>query len=106
VRHHASLARAEAYIDCVGDSRPIPYEDSMPMLWQTEGGIFTLMRRPPTPGRPDHLIAYVTKVPAEGLPDIVEDAFHIVHPDGSVTTNPELMFPSDSVILGEEDATL
>jgi hypothetical protein len=46
----------------------------------------------------------VTKVPAEGLPDIAEDAFHIVHPDGSVTSDAELMFPSDSVILGEEDA--
>jgi hypothetical protein len=63
------------------------------------------MHRPPITGRPDHLIAYVTKVTAEGFPDIVEDAFHIVHPDGSVTTDPEIMFPSDSVILGEEDAT-
>jgi hypothetical protein len=67
VRHHASLARAEAYIDCVGDSQPIPYEDSMPMLWQTEGGIFTLMRRPPAPGWPDHLIAYVTKCLLNGF---------------------------------------
>jgi hypothetical protein len=106
VRHHASLARADAYIDCVGDTRPIPYEYFGPMLWQTGEGIFTLMHRPPLAGRPEHLIAYVTKVTAEGFPDIVEDAFHIVHPDGSVTTDPELMFPSDSVILGEEDATL
>jgi hypothetical protein len=29
-----------------------------------------------------------------------------VHPDGSVTTDPEFMFPSDSVILGVEDAAL
>lgn len=101
VRHHASQARAEAYIDCVGDSRPIPYDYSGPMLWQTGEGIFTLMHRPPRPGRPDHLIAYVTKVPAEGLPDIAEDAFHIVHPNSSVTADPELMFPSDSEILEE-----
>jgi hypothetical protein len=106
VRHHGSEARADAYIDCVSDSRPTPYDYSGPMLWQTEDGIFTLMHRPAIPGRPEHLIAYVTKVVAEGLPDIVEDAFHIVHPDGRVTTDPELMFPSDSVILGEEDATL
>ena len=74
------------------------------MLWQTGEGIFTLMHRPPLAGRPEYLIAYVTKVAAEGLPDIAEDAFHIVHPDGSVTTDPELMFPSDSEILGDDDA--
>jgi hypothetical protein len=62
------------------------------------------MHRPPFAGRPEHLIAYVTKVAAEALPNIAEDAFHIVHPDGSVTSDAELMFPSDSVILGEEDA--
>jgi hypothetical protein len=98
VRHHGSHARAETYIDCVGDSRPIPYEDSMPMLWQREDGVFTLMRRPPTPGRLDHLIAYITKVPAEGFPDIAEDAFHIVHPDGRVSMDPELLFPSDGEV--------
>jgi hypothetical protein len=73
---------------------------SGPMLWQTGEGIFTLMHRPPLLGRPDHITAYMTKVPAEGLPDIAEDAFHIVHRDSSVTTDPELMFPSDSVVLG------
>lgn len=50
VRHHASQARAEAYIDCIGDSRPIPYDYSGPMLWQTGEGIFTPMHRPPMPG--------------------------------------------------------
>jgi hypothetical protein len=84
----------------VADSRPIAYDYSGPMLWQTGEGIFTLMHRPPMAERPDHLIAYVTKVPAEGLPEYAEDAFHIVHPDGSVTTDAELMFPSDSDVLG------
>ena len=102
VRHHASELAARAYIDCVGDCRPIPYDYSGPMLWQTGEGVFTLMHRPPMPGRPDHLIAYVTKVPAEGLPDYLEDAHHIVHPDGSTTTNAELMFPSGSEVLGED----
>ena len=51
-------------------------------------------------GRPDHLIAYVTKVPAEGLPGFAEDAFHIVHHDASATTDAELMFPTDSEIIG------
>ena len=61
VRHHATEAAAHAYIDCVGDCRPIPYDYSGPMVWQTEEGIFTLMHRPALPGRPDHLIAYVTE---------------------------------------------
>jgi hypothetical protein len=99
VRHHASEAAANAYIDCVGDCRPIPYDYSGPMLWQTGEGIFTLMHRPTMSGRPDHLIAYVTKVPAEGLPGIAEDAHHIVHANGSVTTDAEIMFPTDSEIL-------
>jgi hypothetical protein len=104
VRHHATEAAAHAYIDCVGDCRPIPYDYSGPMVWQTEEGIFTLMHRPPLPGRPDHLIAYVTKVPTEGLVWITEDAFQIVHADGNVTTDPELMFPTDSEIIGQNDS--
>ena len=103
VRHHATEAAAHAYIDCVGDCRPIPYDYSGPMIWQTGEGVFTLMHRPPLPGRPDHLIAYVTKVPAEGLAWITEDAFQIVHSDGNVTTDPELMFPTDSAIIGQDD---
>jgi len=55
---------------------------------------FTLMHRPSMQGRPGHLIAYVTKVPAEGLPAYFEDAHQIVHPDGRVTTDAEIMFPS------------
>ena len=102
VRHHATEAAAHAYIDCVGDCRPIPYDYSGPMVWQTGEGIFTLMHRPPLLGRPDHLIAYVTKVPAEDLPGITEDAFQIAHSDGNVTTDPELMFPTDSEIIGQE----
>jgi hypothetical protein len=99
VRHHGSEAQAHAYIDCVGDSRPIPYDYSGPMVWQTPDGIFTLMHRPPISGRPDHLLAYVTKVPAEAFPDYLEDAHHIIHPNGSVTTDADLMFPTDSEII-------
>jgi hypothetical protein len=102
VRYHATEAAAHAYIDCVGDYRPIPYDYSGPMVWDTGEGIFTLMHRPPLPGRPDHLIAYVTKVPAEGLAWITEDAFQIVHSDGNAT-DPELMFPTDSEIIGQDD---
>ena len=43
VRHHATEAAAHAYIDCVGDCRPIPYDYSGPMIWQTGEGIFTVM---------------------------------------------------------------
>ena len=93
VRHHGNRARAEAYIACVGNSQPILYEHGNRMVWETDEGIFTLMHRPPISGQPEHLIAYITKVRVEDLPDIVEDAFHIVHPDGSVTDDPELMFP-------------
>jgi hypothetical protein len=48
VRHHATEAAAHAYIDCVGDYRPIPYDYSGPMIWQTGEGVFTLMHRPPS----------------------------------------------------------
>src|SRR6516165_1382653 len=54
VRQYATEAAAHAYIDCVGDCRPIPYDYSGPMMWQTGEGVFTLMHRPPLPGRPDH----------------------------------------------------
>jgi hypothetical protein len=39
------------------------------MVWQMPEGILTLIHRPPIPGRPDHLLAYVTKVWAEAFPD-------------------------------------
>ena len=73
------------------------------MIWQTGEGVFTLMHRPPLPGRPDHLIAYVTKVPDGGLAWITKDAFQIVHSDGNVTTDPELMCPTDSEIIRQHD---
>jgi hypothetical protein len=47
------------------------------MVWQTSEGIFTLIRRSAFLATPEHLIASVTKVPAEGYPDIWEDAHHI-----------------------------
>jgi hypothetical protein len=40
---------------------------------------------------------------AEGLAWIAEDAFQIVHSDGNVTTDPELMFPTDSEIVGRQE---
>jgi hypothetical protein len=67
------------------------------MLWQTGEGIFTLMHRPPMEGKPNHFIAYITKVPADGLSGDAEDS-HIVHPDATVTTDAGIMFPTDSEI--------
>jgi hypothetical protein len=69
------------------------------MVWKTSEGIFTLVHRPPFPGTPEHLIAYVTKVPAEGYSDIWEDAHHIVHPDGKITTDADIIFPPDPNIV-------
>jgi len=59
VRHHATEAAARAYIDCVGDYDRSP-TTIRGLIWQTGEGVFTLMHRPPLPGRPDHLIfAYI-----------------------------------------------
>jgi hypothetical protein len=99
VRHHANEQRALAYIDGVCDYLPIPYDYSGPMIWQTSEGIFTLMHRPPIPGSPDHLIAYLTKVPLAGFPNFWDDAHHIMHPDGHVTTDADIMYPPDSEII-------
>jgi hypothetical protein len=70
------------------------------MVWQTSEGIFTLIHRPAFLGTLELLIAYVTKVPAEGYSDVWEDAYQIVHPDGRVMTDPSLMYPSDDEISG------
>src|SRR5690606_8983794 len=80
VRHHATPERADAYIDCVADHRPLPYVPDGPMRWQTAEGIFTLLHRPGLVDRPDHLLIFVTKWPvAEGpLAGLLVDVHHIV----------------------------
>ena len=77
IGHHANEQRAHGYLDCIGDYHPLPYHHSRQMVWQTSEGIFTLIRRSAFLATPEHLIASVTKVPAEGYPDIWEDAHHI-----------------------------
>lgn len=100
VRHHTSRERAEAYIDGVSDLRPLPFANSGQMLWQTTDGVFTILHRSVPAGFKDRLIAYVTRVPLAGMPGFHEDAHHIVHPDGEVSDDPEIMWPSDSEIIG------
>jgi hypothetical protein len=89
------MSKSHGYIDCIRDYHPLPFHHSGQMPWQTSDGIFTLIHRPAFLGTPGHVIAYVAKVPAEGYPDIWEDASHIVHSDGRVTTDASIMYPSD-----------
>lgn len=102
VRHHATHSHAAAYIDGAADLRPLAYPNWGQMLWQSADGFFTVLHRPATLGMPDNLIAYVTKVPLpeDIAPGYWEDAHHIVHADGSVTTDPEIMYRPDSEIVG------
>jgi hypothetical protein len=89
VRHHSSNEVAEAYLDGISDLS-LPY-DELGYFTTTEG-IFTLLHRPATPGKPDHLLVYVTKVPEEGEDDaLVVNEHHVVLPDGTVA-GIELMY--------------
>jgi hypothetical protein len=98
VRHHTNRARAEAYIDGIGDVRPLAYANSGPMLGETADGIFTILHRPAPIGMTDHLIAF-TKVPVPGIPDFLENAPHIVHADDTISDDGEVLYPSESVVL-------
>ena len=100
VRHHSNEQRAHGYLDCIGDYHPLPYHHSGQMVWQTKRGH---LHTHPSSSFSRYSRAS-DRVRHEGtsrrLPRYWEDAHHIIHPDGRVTTDPSLMYPSDAEISG------
>ncbi len=95
IRHHRSYERAKGYSDAIGDVGAALWER---VLWQTDGGVFTLLHRPAVEGRPDNLIVYVTEQVGTSKLNLPpwEMAFHIVYPDGTTSQDDAVLFPPES----------
>ncbi|HET8581227.1 MAG TPA: hypothetical protein VFL98_02025 [Candidatus Paceibacterota bacterium] len=104
VRHHATEQSAEGYCDAMTDRCPenIDAESHVDAaLFKTALGIFTLLHTQPPPGAPDHLVIYVAKRIAADRAALgakrrwVEEHL-IVLPDGSTTSDSNILFPNDA----------
>lgn len=99
IRHHMREEYIEGYLDAHTDygSPELRELTHGAMIFRTKEGLFSVARRPANKGRPDHLIVYITKVADSGIPELGVpagwiDSVQIVHPDGTVTSNQDLLF--------------
>jgi len=99
IRHHMRPEFLEGYLDGYFDLAK-RMDDGSRLAYRTEKGLFTIARRPPHEGKPDHLVVYVTKIPVPtfdspmGVIDVGGwmNSVQIVHPDGSITEDEDFLF--------------
>jgi|GEM_PF-2175099 len=107
IRHHRKLEEAEGYLSALADFNTGWKGRAPKALFQTKDGLFTLVERKPSPGTPDHLAIYVMLIPDPHINTEMGRMFstgtidyhQIVHPDGSVTIDPDMLLDPAS----EED---
>lgn len=92
VRHHTSLDAITGYQDAKGDLSSVDEDNLNPTVFATREGLFTLLHRQAAPKCPDHLVIYMTKQPGE---DGTVNVCKIVHPDGSVTSDENILSPPE-----------
>lgn len=94
VRHHMQLALVEGYIDALMDTQDTG--NPAKTAYKTKEGLFTLLRRAPPPGGPDHLLIYISKVQLHQGPFAGQwiDTYQIVHPDASSTDDFAALTPA------------
>jgi hypothetical protein len=92
VRHHRSGASVDGYLNAIADGTN-EFHELGQMVWQTDDGIFTVLHRPRTINRPDHLLVYVTETPIQRGPlsGVFESRYHIVFPDGTTSRDDGLL---------------
>lgn len=101
LRHHPNKDNAEGYLDALVDL----HFDEMggQRLFQTKEGLFSLVHRPARPECPDKLVVYVTRAPDPFINHPVAGKFstgwmdhhQIIHLDGSLTEDPDIMLPPE-----------
>jgi hypothetical protein len=91
VREHETAEAAGGYIDALFDLCGDKMTSSK-ATFSDAGGYFTLVNRKPSKYAPDRLLIYITKYGKQG-PDAPMDTFVICHPDGRITTDPDILYP-------------
>ena len=104
IRHHMTDELAEGYFDAVYDKKVGREDQQIPdYLFKTATGIFSLQHRECTPGAPDHLVMYVTKVPEPmsaarfGLGNGWMDEYQVFLPDGSSTFDSDILYDPENM---------
>ena len=102
IRHHRMRSDVEGYLDALSDF--VTDESGINgKFFQTEEGIFSLIRRPFTPGRPNKLIIYVTRIPDPNMHHPIGGQFsngwvdhrQVFYPDGSSAEDPDICLPPE-----------
>lgn len=102
-RHHPNRDNVEGYLDALMDLHQETIEDGDRSIFQTKEGLFSLVRRPAVAGRPDRLVVYVTRAPDPHVNHPIAgkysngwmDHHQVVHLDGSLTEDPDIMLPPE-----------
>lgn len=103
LRHHSTRDNVEGYLDALMDLRQETIEDGGRSIFQTKEGLFSLVHRPAVADRPDKLVVYVTRAPDPHVNHPIAGKFssgwmdhhQIIHLDGSLTEDPDIMLPSE-----------
>jgi hypothetical protein len=87
VRRHLTRERAEGYLSAVLDILPPDYDR---VLYATPSGLFSIIKLAGArfEGCPAHLLILIDDI-------VTEDKFHIVSPDGSVSTDDFILYPDE-----------
>jgi hypothetical protein len=91
VRHHASKAALDGYVDAMCDTRTMAFEGRW-MTFNTQFGIFSILRRPPTVGAPTGVLIYKTQIISPLGP---MDWCKIIDSSGNELTEDDLESPED-----------
>jgi hypothetical protein len=100
IRHFPKSELADGYCDALFDrflgSERVMTEYGVTM---TDDGFFTLQKRKPTPGAPDHLVIYACMKPDTNTNPMARqfssgwvDELQIVKPDGTITFDSDILY--------------
>jgi hypothetical protein len=102
LRHHPNRENVEGYLDALCDlqTKEVP---GRRVIFQTNEGLFSLVHREASPDCPDKLVVYVTRAPDPLVTHPLAGKFsngwldhhQIIHPDGSLTEDPDILLPPE-----------
>lgn len=100
VRHHRQLEHAYGYLSAMLDHAN-ELSKGKERLFQDKDGLYTILHRDATRDAPDHLLVFIAQQPDPHAADAKwgaagagwVDCFEIVHADGSISDDPDLLMP-------------